>query len=186
MLSVGDVKKDDSDIIIPDSKEESGGDFIPDDGSSISGISELVEERISELEKERINNREKLKSRSFRKQLVLAEEFEKKQAYTGTAAQPMRLEGIKIGSTNIGYFDVDADNIITRTISWQAFKRDHGSPQILAVNLNFIAVGGHRRCTKEGDMIELDMERLDGFYKDGFSVQDMEQLDGFCKDGSSV
>ncbi|CAH2069183.1 unnamed protein product [Thlaspi arvense] len=126
--SVGDVKKDDSDIIIPDSKEEAGGDFVPHDGSSMSGISELVEKRISELEKERINNREKLKSRSFRKQLVLAEEFEKKQAYTGAAAQPMRLEGIKIGSTNLGYFDVDANNIITRTISWQAFKRDHGSP----------------------------------------------------------
>ncbi|CAH2069296.1 unnamed protein product [Thlaspi arvense] len=145
--SVRDVKKDDSDMIIPDSKEEAGGDFVPDDGSSMSGISELVEERISELEKERINNREKLKSRSFRKQLVLAEEFEKKQAYTGlhweegAAAQPMRLEGVKIGSTNLGYFDVDADNIITRTISSQAFKRDHGSPQVLAVHLNFIAVG---------------------------------------------
>ncbi|KAF8107160.1 hypothetical protein N665_0126s0076 [Sinapis alba] len=147
--SVGDVKNDDSDIIIPDSKEEEEGEdaFVLDDGSSISGISELVEERIEELEKERMSKREKLKSRSFRKQLVLAEEFEKKQAYTGlhweegAAAQPMRLEGVKIGSTNLGYFDVDANNIISRTISSQAFKRDHGSPQVLAVHLNFIAVG---------------------------------------------
>lgn len=148
--SAEDVKNEDSDVILPDSKEEEeGGDaFIPDDGSSeLSGISELVEERIEELEKERMSKREKLKSRSFRKQLVLAEEFEKKQAYTGlhweegAAAQPMRLEGVKIGSTNLGYFDVDASNIISRTISSQAFKRDHGSPQVLAVHLNFIAVG---------------------------------------------
>lgn len=145
--SVGDVKNDDSDRVILDSKEAGGDAFIPDDGSSMSGISELVEERIGELEKERISKREKLKSRSFRKQLVLAEEFEKKQAYTGlhweegAAAQPMRLEGVKIGSTNLGYFDVDVDNIISRTISSQAFKRDHGSPQVLAVHLNFIAVG---------------------------------------------
>lgn len=144
--SVEDVKNEDSDVILPDSKEEEeGGD---DDGSSeLSGISELVEERIEELEKERMSKMEKLKSRSFRKQLVLAEEFEKKQAYTGlhweegAAAQPMRLEGVKIGSTNLGYFDVDASNIISRTISSQAFKRDHGSPQVLAVHFNFIAVG---------------------------------------------
>uniref|UniRef100_A0A1J3JRI7 Vacuolar protein sorting-associated protein 8-like protein n=1 Tax=Noccaea caerulescens TaxID=107243 RepID=A0A1J3JRI7_NOCCA len=145
--SVGDVKNDDSDRIILDSTEDGGDAFILDDGSSMSGISELVEERIGELEKERINKREKLKSRSFRKQLVLAEEFEKKQANTGlhweegAAAQPMSLEGVKIGSTNLGYFDVDVDNIISRTISSQAFKRDHGSPQVLAVHLNFIAVG---------------------------------------------
>lgn len=145
--SVGDVKSDNSDIVMPDSKEERGDAFIPDDGSSMSGISELVEERILELENERMSKREKLKSQSFRKQLVLAEEFEKKQAYTGlhweegAAAQPMRLEGVKIGSTNLGYFDVDADNVISRTISSQAFKRDHGSSQVLAVHLNFIAVG---------------------------------------------
>ncbi|CAN8308812.1 unnamed protein product [Cochlearia groenlandica] len=145
---VGDVmKNDDSDGIIADAKEEGDDAFIRDDESSISGISELVEERIEELEKERMIKREKLKSRSFRTQLVLAEEFEKKQAYTGlhleegAAAQPMRLEGVKIGSTNLGYFDVDANNIISRTISSQAFKRDHGSPQVLAVHLNFIAVG---------------------------------------------
>ncbi|KFK30664.1 hypothetical protein AALP_AA6G011700 [Arabis alpina] len=149
-LGVGDVKSGDLDVIIPDSKveEEEGGDgFIRDDGSSMSGISELVEERMEELEKERMSKREKLKSRSFRKQIVLAEEYEKKQAYTGlhleegAAAQPMRLEGVKVGSTNLGYFDVDANNIISRTISSQAFKRDHGSPQVLAVHLNFIAVG---------------------------------------------
>lgn len=145
--SVEDVKSDKSDIGIPDSKEEGGDAFIPDDGSSMSGISELVEERILELENERMSKREKLKSQSFRKQLVLAEEFEKKQAYTGlhweegAAAQPMRLEGVKIGSTNLGYFDVDADNVISRTISSHAFKREHGSSQVLAVHLNFIAVG---------------------------------------------
>ncbi|KAE8703626.1 vacuolar protein sorting-associated protein 8-like protein isoform X2 [Hibiscus syriacus] len=60
-------------------------------------------------------------SSATKKPLELAEELEKKQASTGlhleegAVAQPMRLEG--------------------------AFRRDHGSPQVLAVHLNFIAVG---------------------------------------------
>ncbi|KAK8509712.1 hypothetical protein V6N13_093565 [Hibiscus sabdariffa] len=121
----------------------SGGD----DASSISDISELVEERLEQLENERISRKAENNSRATMKPLELAEELEKKQASTGlhleegAAAQPMRLEGVKRGSTTLGYFDVEANNTITRTLSSQAFRRDHGSPQVLAVHLNFIAVG---------------------------------------------
>ncbi|CAK9159063.1 unnamed protein product [Ilex paraguariensis] len=81
------------------------------------------------------------------KPLELAEELEKKQAFTGlhleegAAAQPMRLEGVHRGSTVLGYFDIDVNNTITRTISSEAFRRGYGSPQVVAVHLNFIAVG---------------------------------------------
>ncbi|KAF3439788.1 hypothetical protein FNV43_RR18066 [Rhamnella rubrinervis] len=118
-----------------------------DDASSMSDISELVEERIGHLESKRISRREEKKSRSPMKPLELAEELEKKHASTGlhweegAAAQPMRLEGVRRGSTTLGYFDIDVNNTITRTISSQACRRDHGSPQVLAVHSNFIAVG---------------------------------------------
>lgn len=120
---------------------------VGDNASSISDISELVEERLEQLESERISKRAEKNSRPTMKPLDLAEEREKKQASTGlhweegAAAQPMRLEGVRRGSTTLGYFDVEANNAITRTISSQAFRRDHGSPQVLAVHLNFIAVG---------------------------------------------
>ncbi|KAL0547682.1 hypothetical protein IC582_012106 [Cucumis melo] len=79
--------------------------------------------------------------------LELAEEIEKKQAFTalhweeGVAAQPMRLEGIKGVTTTLGYFDIQADNSISRTISSHSFRREHGFPQVLAVHANYIAVG---------------------------------------------
>lgn len=84
------------------------------------------------------------------KPLQLAEELEKKQAFTGlhweegAAAQPMKLEGVHKGSTVLGYFSTSTDNTITRTISSPAFRRDHGTPQALAVHLNYIAVGMSR------------------------------------------
>ncbi|KAK6121136.1 hypothetical protein DH2020_045124 [Rehmannia glutinosa] len=55
--------------------------------------------------------------------------------------QPMRLEGVSRGSTVLGYFDVNPNNAITRTISSQAFRHDHGSPHVVAVHINYIAVG---------------------------------------------
>nr|XP_023896614.1 vacuolar protein sorting-associated protein 8 homolog isoform X1 [Quercus suber]XP_023896615.1 vacuolar protein sorting-associated protein 8 homolog isoform X2 [Quercus suber] len=123
-----------------------GGD--DDDASSFSDITELVEERIGQLESRRISKRAEKKSRAASmKPLELAEELEKKHASTGlhweegAAAQPMRLEGVRRGSTTLGYFDINADNAITRTISSQAFRRDHGSPQALAVHTNYIAIG---------------------------------------------
>ncbi|XP_010522886.1 PREDICTED: vacuolar protein sorting-associated protein 8 homolog isoform X2 [Tarenaya hassleriana] len=145
--TLGDFRRDYSGEGMASCKEEGAVAIDPDEGSSMSDISELVEERIKELEKESMSKREEKKSRAFRKPLDLAEEFEKKQAYTGlhleegAAAQPMKLEGAKSGSTTLGYFDVDADNIISRTISSSVFKQDHGSPQVLAVHSNYIAVG---------------------------------------------
>ncbi|KAL7002279.1 hypothetical protein U1Q18_003433 [Sarracenia purpurea var. burkii] len=38
----------------------------------------------------------------------------------------MRLEGVRRGSTTLGYFDIDANDAITRTISSQAFRQDQG------------------------------------------------------------
>ncbi|KAM7277027.1 hypothetical protein ACFE04_018893 [Oxalis oulophora] len=132
-------------------KGNEGGDSNSDEGSSTSDISDLVEERIEQLEVERINKlEEEKKLRSLMKPLELAEELEKKMASTGldleegAAAQPMRLEGVRRGSTTLGYFDVKSNNSITQTLSSQAFKRDHGSPQVLAVHLNYIAVGMSR------------------------------------------
>ncbi|KAK4578132.1 hypothetical protein RGQ29_028320 [Quercus rubra] len=125
-----------------------GGGDDDDDASSLSDITELVEERIGQLESRRIRKRAEKKSRAASmKPLELAEELEKKHASTGlhweegAAAQPMRLEGVRRGSTTLGYFDIDEDNAITRTISSQAFRRDHGSPQALAVHTNYIAIG---------------------------------------------
>lgn len=121
-----------------------------DDASSLSDINELVEERIGQLESRRISRREEKKSRSPMKPLELAEELEKKHASTGlhweegAAAQPMRLEGVRRGSTTLGYFDIDVNNTITRTLSSHAFRRDHGSPQALVVHSNYIAVGMSR------------------------------------------
>lgn len=119
-----------------------------DDGSSsTSEINELVKETLEQLENKRASRRAEKKLRPSKKPLELAEELEKKHASTGlhweegAAAQPMRLEGVRRGSTTLGYFDIDADNAITRVISSQTFRREHGSPQVLAVHANYIAVG---------------------------------------------
>ncbi|XP_075484312.1 uncharacterized protein LOC142524290 [Primulina tabacum] len=114
-----------------------------DYASSPSDVSDLL----SPQDVER-NGGELLKnSHSSIKPLDLAEEIEKKQAYTGlhyeegVAAQPMRLEGVTKGSVVLGYFDVNADNAVSRMISSPYFRRDHGSPQVVAVHVNYIAVG---------------------------------------------
>ncbi|KAI4328979.1 hypothetical protein L6164_021289 [Bauhinia variegata] len=118
-----------------------------DDGSSVSDVDELVEERLGQLESMRATKRAEKKSKTSLKPLELAEELEKKHASTGlhweegAAAQPMRLEGVRRGSTTLGYFDVNADNAVTRAISSYTFRREHGSAQVLAVHVNYIAVG---------------------------------------------
>ncbi|RYR24196.1 hypothetical protein Ahy_B02g057703 isoform A [Arachis hypogaea] len=125
------------------------GDGDGDDGGSLvsDNVSELVEERLEELESKTAAKIAEKKLESLKKPLELAEELEKKHASTGmhleegAAAQPMRLEGIRRGSTTLGYFDVDADNAVTRAISSQAFRREHGSAQVLAAHANYIAVG---------------------------------------------
>ncbi|XP_050236032.1 uncharacterized protein LOC126686054 [Mercurialis annua] len=124
-----------------------GGDSRDGDARSLSEISELVEEIIGQLESERLITNAEEKRKANMKPLELAEELEKKQASTGlhleegAAAQPMKFEGVRRGTTTLGYFDINADNAITRMIKSQAFRRDHGSPQVLAVHLNYIAVG---------------------------------------------
>ncbi|KAH6791560.1 transducin family protein / WD-40 repeat family protein [Perilla frutescens var. hirtella] len=118
-----------------------------DDTSAHSDAADLLEDLVSRGESEDNYTNLPQISDSSLKPLDLAEEIEKKQAFTGlhyeegAAAQPMRLEGVKRASTVLGYFDVNSDNAITRAISSQAFRRDHGSPQVLAVHLNYIAVG---------------------------------------------
>ncbi|KAI3757517.1 hypothetical protein L6452_05057 [Arctium lappa] len=99
---------------------------------------------------EKSDDRTQGRSCSSLKPLQVAEELEKKHAFTGlhweegAAAQPMKLEGLHRGSTVLGYFSISNDNTITRTISSPAFRRDHGTPQALAVHLNYIAVGMSR------------------------------------------
>lgn len=87
------------------------------------------------------------KSHTPMKPLDWAEELEKRKASSGlhweegAAAQPMRLEGIRRGPPAIGYLQMDLDNKITRYVSSQTFKHDYGLPHVLAVHMNFIAVG---------------------------------------------
>ncbi|KAF4366492.1 hypothetical protein F8388_003730 [Cannabis sativa] len=142
-----ELEKGDSINNVPYMKDNSDEDLDGDDASSTSEIKELVEERIGELESRGISQKAEKKSQPCKKPLEIAEELEKKHASTsmhwveGAAAQPMRLEGIRRGSTTLGYFDVNASNNITRAISAQALRRDYGSPQVLAVHTNYIAVG---------------------------------------------
>ncbi|KAL3830545.1 hypothetical protein ACJIZ3_019347 [Penstemon smallii] len=121
-----------------------------DDALSQSDVADAVENMDSPDENKSDNTKTQNISHSSIKPLDLAEEIEKKQAFTalhyeeGAAAQPMRLEGVRKGSAVLGYFDIDSRNGITRTISSQAFRRDHGSPQVVAVHLNYIATGMSR------------------------------------------
>lgn len=117
-----------------------------EDLSVVNDISES-RETAKQLDNFHTGERAETMSLSSSNPLELAEEIEKKQAFTalhweeGVAAQPMRLEGIKGGTTALGYFDIQADNSISRTISSHSFKREHGFPQALAVHANYIAVG---------------------------------------------
>ncbi|XP_073012447.1 uncharacterized protein [Typha latifolia] len=111
-------------------------------------IENVVEERSDQLEINRkAEKKAEKKLRASIKPLEWAEELEKRQASSGmhweegAAAQPMRLEGIRRGPPAVGYLQIDLDNAITRIISSQAFRRDHGFPQALAIHMNFIALG---------------------------------------------
>ncbi|KAI4319055.1 hypothetical protein MLD38_032703 [Melastoma candidum] len=126
-------------------------DMVPlprDDTAEIDEIDALVQSKAEEFEITKLS--EKFDDRTpqkLKKPLELAEEFERRKAFTGlhweegAVAQPMRLEGVRRGSTTLGYFDTSAGNYVTRTIGSSAFQRDHGSPQVLQVHPNFIAVG---------------------------------------------
>lgn len=134
---------------VGDDKEEEEEEVFGDSEDKDPEIDELVKERIGRiglLESKKMSDRKPEKM----KPLELAEQAERRQASTalhweeGAAAQPMRLEGVRRGSTTLGYFDIDAANVITQTLSSQAFRRDQGSPQVLAVHGNYIAVGMSR------------------------------------------
>lgn len=105
--------------------------------------SENIDMQLEDKESETIGE----ETRVHMKPLDLAEELEKKYALTDSqgkkdaASQPMRLEGVHQGSTVLGYFDIDANNTVTHMISSETFRRDHGSAQVLAVHLNYIAIG---------------------------------------------
>ena len=77
----------------------------------------------------------------------LAEELEKRNAYfglhweEGAAAQPMKLEGIQRGPPTIGHLQIDSMSYLSQALASQMFRRDHGSPQALAVHMNYIAAG---------------------------------------------
>lgn len=126
--------------------EDKEVDLAIEDPGVVNDITESGE-TIEQLDNFQIGERPEMMPLSSTNPLELAEEIEKKQAFTalhweeGVAAQPMRLERIKGGTTTLGYFDIQADNSISRTISSHSFKREHGFPQVLAVHANYIAVG---------------------------------------------
>ncbi|KAL2231217.1 UNVERIFIED_CONTAM: hypothetical protein Sindi_1716100 [Sesamum indicum] len=121
-----------------------------DAASTLSVVADMLGDLALTPEKKVDHTNLQQNSHPSLKPLELAEEIEKKQAFTGlhyeegAAAQPMRLEGVPRGSTVLGYFDADPNNAITQTISSQAFRREHGSPQVVAVHLNYIAIGMSR------------------------------------------
>lgn len=136
-------------------REDIGEENSPDEVRStreetqvVSDIDRLIEERLVQLENsKKAEKKAEKKLRASMKPLEWAEELEKRHASSGlhweegVAAQPMRLEGIRRGPPAVGYLQIDLDNAITRAISSQSFKRDHGSPQVVAVHMNYIAVG---------------------------------------------
>ncbi|XP_078448390.1 transducin family protein / WD-40 repeat family protein isoform X2 [Wolffia australiana] len=98
-------------------------------------------------EKERAIRKAEKRLRSSMKPVEWAEELEKRQASSGlhweegAVAQPMRLKGTRRDPPAVGYLQTTSDNAVTRALSSQIFVRDHGSPTVLAVHLNSIAVG---------------------------------------------
>ncbi|OVA04700.1 Clathrin [Macleaya cordata] len=132
---------------ITNNAKDGEGNLAGDETCSKSDTLELVEGGLVGSNSKRNSKRTGKKSKSSMKPLELAEELEKKHAFSGldweegVAAQPMRLEGIRRGPPAVGYLQIDPDNMITRTVSSQAFRRDHGSAKVLAVHANYIAVG---------------------------------------------
>lgn len=157
--SVSEIVKDDEnevDLEVPKSTKDDFDKSTPyeeissvgDEAQVGSEIDKVVEEKLGQLENsKKAEKKAEKKLRASMKPLEWAEELEKRQASSGlhweegAAAQPMRLEGIQRGPPAVGYLQIDLDNAVTRAISSQAFRHDHGSPQVLAVHMNFIALG---------------------------------------------
>lgn len=121
---------------------------VREDGNSRSETKDSIEEL---LENCRMSGRRSgKKDRNLKKPLEWAEEIEKRLASSGlhweegAAAQPMRLEGIHRGPPAVGYLQIDDNNALSQTLASLAFKREHGTARVLAVHMNFIAVGMSR------------------------------------------
>lgn len=145
-LTKNDGAKLEHENVITQSKEgevSSNGD----ETNSLNDAASIIDELVLQQESMRDSTNPKKNYHSALKPLELAEEAEKKQAFTamhleeGASAQPMRLDGVHRSSNVLGYFDVDENNTITQTLLSQAFRREHGSSQVLAVHLKYIAVG---------------------------------------------
>lgn len=145
-LNKKDGTKHEHENVIPQSKEgevSSNGD----ETDSLNDAVSIIEELVLQGESMRDSTKPHNNYLSALKPLELAEEAEKKLAFTamhleeGASAQPMRLDGVHRSSNVLGYFDVDENNTITQTLLSQAFRREHGSSQVLAVHLKYIAVG---------------------------------------------
>ncbi|CAN6466278.1 unnamed protein product [Victoria cruziana] len=141
-------------LIEPDSKLTS--EMIITDSSKVeerkaepsqTDAEEFADDRSALSDGKRSSKGQGKKSKPVLKPLEVAEELEKKNAFSGlhleegAAAQPMRLEGIRRGPPAVGYLQVNTDNAITHAISSETFRREHGTPQSLAVHMNYIAVG---------------------------------------------
>ncbi|CAN4126445.1 unnamed protein product [Withania somnifera] len=145
-LSEKDGAKHEHENVIPQSKE---GEFSSsgDETDSLNDAATIIEELVVQGESISDSAKPQKNYHSALKPLELAEEAEKKQAFMamhleeGASAQPMRLDGVHRSSNVLGYFDVDDNNTITQTLLSQAFRREHGSSQVLAVHLKYIAVG---------------------------------------------
>lgn len=110
-------------------------------------VDDVVDEKGGKMEHSRPGRKTGKKVRASLKPLDLAEELEKRDASSGlhweegAAAQPMRLEGIRRGPPAIGHLQIDSMSYLSQALASQMFRRDHGSPQALAVHMNYIAVG---------------------------------------------
>ncbi|KAM3247330.1 vacuolar protein sorting-associated protein 8 [Capsicum annuum] len=144
-LTKKDGAKHEYENIIPQSKGEVSSNG--DETDSLSDAAIIIEEVVLQRGNMGDSTKPQKNYHSYLKPLELAEEDEKKQAFTamhleeGASAQPMRLDGVHRSSNVLGYFDVDDNNTITQTLLSQAFRHKHGSSQVLAVHLNYIAVG---------------------------------------------
>uniref|UniRef100_A0A7N0ZV75 RING-type domain-containing protein n=1 Tax=Kalanchoe fedtschenkoi TaxID=63787 RepID=A0A7N0ZV75_KALFE len=153
-----------------DEKKQGDSEFSLNEASLDGENTEAVEDMLAQWTSKRSQMDVVKEIQTNLKPLEMAELLEKKHASAGlhwaegAASQPMRLEGVRRGSIALGYFDIDVKNTITQTISAEAFMRDYGSAQVLAVHPNYLAVG-----TSKGFIAVLPSK---------YSAQNVNSLDG--------
>jgi vacuolar protein sorting-associated protein 8 len=135
-------KPETSNPTFEDAENSNEVDNLPGNNNTVgTQVDDLIEKAV-ELAKKTEKN-----LKSSMKPLEYYEEIEKRQASyglhyeEGAVAQPMRLEGIRRGPPAVGYLQIDLDNAATRLVSSQGFRREHGSPQVVAVHRAYIAFG---------------------------------------------